>query len=793
MPNFPAIQYLELWKINRYFLTTHIALYSYLFLNVAGVTILIERQHVKLGPEVVLRQYDPLFNHFNQPLVESEDLLSSTIPNEPFQKVVSQRMAKYIASKLDALNSILLEYCANVSITEEGVIVSPTTGNENISTWQDICSTKLNSWLQKLKEAAIEVNPSLVIQINDLVANASNDSDIFIELIDNELLVTGDSNQVDELIKKVQDFQVEEQIETEIVSLEMLQLIYIMKICGEDLQDEYPHIEFTSKPEGGVIEITGKKCNREEFKKALKKQKYFHKEIYSETEYCHFLCTEKGEKLVSDCLKDLESITTFLDPDTEKFYVIGFFKNQVEMVERNIKKRIMKDKISLPCQFERVCQEPSWKKRQNETETLCNVCIMVSPEIQSLSIVGDYSNFHSAKKQIMDYIREECHGKCRILLETGEWKLISEGTLNQEWSSLVSKLHEHNISLQQPNKEDQDPVLLLEGDAKTIQAFEKQIKDLVATVYSSSIIFARPGGAKFFTSDTAKATLIGIEKMEMSCIDVKVKPDKHKFTTKKMQGVCTAYTTEGKAIILIKGDITECSVDVIVNAANGELNHIGGVAAAIVRKGGKIIQEESQQYYLRNGMLNDGEAVLMNQVGNLACQCLIHAVGPKWHNGQKKEHEILKSACVVSLNLAKDFNSVAFPAISAGIYGFPMQKCANCLIESFVFWSKNNAITTLKQIYVVVDSSNAIYAFTEAIKQQLYDPSIPSISANKELKKPTRSRFPSLHRSRKTNNRSGSGFGRSIPNKFIEDLQYASKFINLLSGELLKHSVRLQS
>ena len=753
-----------------------------------------ERRHVKLGPEVVLHKYDPLFNQFNQPLVESEDLLSSTIPNEPFQKFLSQRMAKYIASKLDALNSILLEYCANISVTEEGVIVSPTAGNENISTWQDVCSTKLNSWLQKLKEAAIEINPSLAIQINDLIANASNASDIVFELIINKLYVTGDSNQVDELITKVQDFQAEEQIETETVSLEMLHLIFIMNICGKDLQDEYPHVEFTSKPESGVIEITGKKCNREEFIEVLNKQKYFHKEIYSESEYYNFLCTEKGEKLVSDCITDLESITTFLDPVTEKFYVVGFPKNQVEMVERIIKKRIMKDKVPFPSQFERVCQEPSWKKRQNETETLCNVCITMSPESQCLCIVGDSSNFHSAKTQIVDYIREECHGKCRILLETGQWKLMSEGTLNQKWSGLVSKMYEHNISLQQPNKEDQDPVLLLEGDARTIQEFEKQIKDLVASVYSSSIVFARPGGARFFTSQNAKATLIGIEKMEMSCIDIKVRADKHKFTTKKMQEMCTAHTAEGKAIILIKGDITECSVDVIVNAANGELNHMGGVAAAIVRKGGKIIQEESQQYYLRNGMLNDGEAVLMKQVGNLPCQCIIHAVGPKWKNGQKKEYEILKSACFISLNLAREFHSIAFPAISAGIYGFPMQKCANCLIESFVVWSKNNVTTALKQMYVVVDSSNAIHAFTEAIKQQLQDSATSSISVNKELKKSTRHKVPLLHRSRKTNDRNASGCGRFVPferDTLIEDLQYASKFINLLSGELLKHSVRL--
>ena len=757
----------------------------YFYSLIVGVTALLERQHSKLGPEVSLRKYDPLFDHFNQPLVESEDPLPSpVVPNEPFPKFVSQRMAQYIASKLDTLNSILAEHCANVSVTEGGVIVSPISGNESISTWQDICSTKLNFWLQKLKEATVEINLSLINEIKDLVTNASSDLDISNELIGNELHIVGDRGQVDDLIKKVQDFQIEEQIETETVSLEMLQLVFILNISDKDLHDEYPHIEFMIKLESGVIEITGKKCNREEFKKALKKQKYYHKEIYSETEHYHFLHTEKGEKLVSQCLSGLESITTFLDPDTEKFYVVGYIKSQLEMAERIIRERIKKDKISFPRQFERVCQEPSWIARQNETETLCNVCIIMYPESQNLSIVGDSSNFNSAVTQIKDFIRAECHGKCRIVLETGEWKLINEGILNHKWISLVNKMHEHNISWQQPNKEDNDPVILLEGDAKAIRAFENQIKELVSSVCSSSIVFARPGGAKFFTSDTAKATLIGIEKMKMSCIDVKIKVEKHKFSTKKMQEMCRAKTVEGKTIVLIKGDITECSVDVIVNAANGELNHIGGVAAAVARKGGKIIQEESQQYYLRNGMINDGEAVMMKHVGDLPCQGLIHAVGPRWQNGQRNEHEILRCACIVSLNLAKDFFSIAFPAISAGIFGFPMQKCASCLIESFVCWSKLNATATLKQINVVVDSSNAIYAFTEAMKQHLNDPSISCISTNKELKKSSKYKIPSLSRSRKASVSSASG-------KFVEDLQYANKFITLLSGELLKHSVRL--
>ncbi|MEW5744379.1 MAG: macro domain-containing protein [Nitrospirota bacterium] len=131
----------------------------------------------------------------------------------------------------------------------------------------------------------------------------------------------------------------------------------------------------------------------------------------------------------------------------------------------------------------------------------------------------------------------------------------------------------------------------------------------------------------------------------------------------------------GKRLRLVRGDITERDVDAVVNAANSRLQHGGGVAGAIVRKGGRSIQEESD----RIGFVPVGHAAL-TAAGALPAKYVIHAVGPRM--GEGDEENKLRNAVVSTLTLAseKGFRSVSLPAISSGIFGFPKDRCARILV-----------------------------------------------------------------------------------------------------------------
>ncbi len=142
-----------------------------------------------------------------------------------------------------------------------------------------------------------------------------------------------------------------------------------------------------------------------------------------------------------------------------------------------------------------------------------------------------------------------------------------------------------------------------------------------------------------------------------------------------------------------RGDLTDETVDAIVTAANSHLAHGGGVAGAIVRRGGSVIQEESD----RVAPVPVGHVALTG-AGGLAARAVIHAVGPQM--GEGDEDAKLKSAVWESLNLAarQGFVSLSLPAISSGIFGYPKERCAEVLLDTTLQFLKTHPQTPTREI-----------------------------------------------------------------------------------------------
>ena len=152
-----------------------------------------------------------------------------------------------------------------------------------------------------------------------------------------------------------------------------------------------------------------------------------------------------------------------------------------------------------------------------------------------------------------------------------------------------------------------------------------------------------------------------------------------------------SYTVNGKTLHLMLADITEMQVDAIVNAANEQLILGGGVAGAIRTKGGPEIQEACN----RIGGTFVGGAVITT-AGNLPAKHVIHAVGPRM--GEGEEDLKLRNATRNSLDVAEknQLESIAFPAISTGIFGFPLERCAKIMMdEVFKFLVGDNKLNNI--------------------------------------------------------------------------------------------------
>lgn len=164
---------------------------------------------------------------------------------------------------------------------------------------------------------------------------------------------------------------------------------------------------------------------------------------------------------------------------------------------------------------------------------------------------------------------------------------------------------------------------------------------------------------------------------------------------------------------LTKGDITDLDTDAIVNAANTALQLGGGVAGAIRRKGGPNIQEECNKI----GGIHVGGAVITTG-GNLRAKYVIHAVGPR--HGEEHEDEKLKDATLNSLILADKNNlkSMAFPAISTGIFGFPKDRCATIMLSTTIAYLEGP--TKLERVVYCLYDQNTFEIFKRTLQSLMH-------------------------------------------------------------------------
>ncbi|XP_059018807.1 protein mono-ADP-ribosyltransferase PARP9 isoform X2 [Mustela lutreola] len=175
----------------------------------------------------------------------------------------------------------------------------------------------------------------------------------------------------------------------------------------------------------------------------------------------------------------------------------------------------------------------------------------------------------------------------------------------------------------------------------------------------------------------------------------------------------------GLELSVWKDDLTRHAVDAVVNAANGDLIHGGGLAQALVKAGGSEIQEESRRLVSRFGKIPTGE-ITTTKAGRLPCKLIIHAVGPRWI---AKDYQTctykLQKAIINILNYVTFYNpdieTVAIPALSSGIFQFPLDLCTEIIVKTIsLYYQGKQLATNLKEIHLVSNEHPTVVAFKNA-------------------------------------------------------------------------------
>ena len=174
--------------------------------------------------------------------------------------------------------------------------------------------------------------------------------------------------------------------------------------------------------------------------------------------------------------------------------------------------------------------------------------------------------------------------------------------------------------------------------------------------------------------------------------------------------------TAGQLLQIVQGDITTEEVDAIVNAANEHLAHGGGVAWAILKKGGSKIQEESDAWVRKHGLVSHAHPAWTSG-GNLPAKYVIHAVGPVWGETADDDKN-LADAVKGSLQAAGELKceTVSMPAISTGIFGFPKDRAAGIIFKTIRTYFEQNQKSHLRQVRIVLFDQPTIDVFQSVWK-----------------------------------------------------------------------------
>ena len=498
------------------------------------------------------------------------------------------------------------------------------------------------------------------------------------------------------------------------IKLSGLDYEFATQVVLEKLKTEFPNLNIVQDIDTCGLKLSGSIAKVEMFKEQLKKAiqncKYVNVNLPSQ-----YTSTTKGQADLKDYIKKASS---------QIIIGIYFYQNkqgeyQVNLLCRSddlqVTKKVASDLMRLITTYS-VPFSASFLLVRNELPDFLSHCdslqsskrLLVIPGDKLITLFGFKDDLDYAIKMLTDYI--ESKGKLRIDVVIGEamYKLFNR-YMTSKWNSLLDKGRQFNVKIE-VNPEVHPLCASLFGDRVNVNAIMASLEQLKAAVRTHVLTVSRPGTHEYFSSDKGITYLSGIEARAKVAIEVSVAGSESEDTTRddfgsediKIKGEtkCTGFIGRIEVSVCI-GDITEYNVDVIVNAANERLEHDGGVACAISKKGGQVIQEESRQHVRRFGKVDTGDAWLTTNTGNLPCKALVHAVGPTWKGGFLGEEALLYKACKASLFKSKSYRSIVFPAISSGIYGFPIDKCANTMFRATMDYAKAFSDSPLQKVIFI--------------------------------------------------------------------------------------------
>ncbi|XP_054828835.1 protein mono-ADP-ribosyltransferase PARP14-like isoform X2 [Eublepharis macularius] len=498
-------------------------------------------------------------------------------------------------------------------------------------------------------------------------------------------------------------------------------------LLEENVYKKNPDLKLCYDSSAKLLRLRG--INTEVYKMKSAMLEWLHKmeekQVNIHTSIFQFL-QHANSKKVSMKIFGANKINASYELAPDSAVLIGYSPEILWKAEEQMKKDLDHRQIILQDQgilnkreWKELTRELQRKHNSSEEAIIIDDCLIRGQEEGKVTIAGYTKAVADVYQALSEFVGRNTHMAKEISAKYVAVVKFLEKEKGEVWGSLRKKGVKIEFGPQAKRKS-----IILNGSKAEVPDAVAKVQQLLSSVHSLSVVIDKPGAKSFFKS--REHYYITEAKQLFGCL-IRLQED-GEDTAGSLAKIGHPHSEiklkDGVVITVRKGDLTHYPVDVVVNASNEDLKHIGGLAEALLRAAGPAMQRECDELVRKYGRLKPGRAVISG-AGDLPCKQIIHAVGPRWKHEERDQCTLqLKKAVKESLHLAETYNhrSIAIPAISSGIFGFPLRKCAHSIVtaikESLEESSESGCV---KKICLVDVSDNTIQAFSDALNEVFRD------------------------------------------------------------------------
>uniref|UniRef100_A0A6P8QZ94 Poly [ADP-ribose] polymerase n=1 Tax=Geotrypetes seraphini TaxID=260995 RepID=A0A6P8QZ94_GEOSA len=623
-----------------------------------------------------------------------------------------------------------------------------------VRTWPDQVGTQLSSIMSNYSSIEYKVKSVVWEAVKQKVKNAISVAILIIpDLVNGKVVLTGSLDDIQRSNQKVAELienatkEIERQSQSKKMLMDLGMATYAI-LRSENLEENlhvfFPELKISYDAPSKKICLYGLPAEVYGAKSEIleKKQNFVQKTVDLDSHVVQFLQEVDNEEFSYSLFINNKIHVVYKIPG-EKVVLMGSTHGVLVTAENKLKQSVICKCINT--EGSTAIQKKEWKDLTSRLmKTFNSVTKTVVVECSRglanrVVVVGCCEAVNEVYQQASDFIEKNTIIEKKIPTKSQAVVLFMKDAKAPLWTETTRKGVKTVFNTQNGRRH-----INLCGPRADVLDITLRIQRALASLHTETLTINKPGAKKFFLS--VEDVYVLAAKTKFNCL-LRLQKEGEEFGDDDDEGeemnygqsCCKVWLRGGVEVAIHKGDLSQHQADVVVNASNEDLKHIGGLAAALLNASGPKLQKDCDRIIQNQGKLKPGEAVI-TEAGNLACKQVIHAVGPRWHDFSPEQCEFLLNKVVKeSLRLAElnNHQSIAIPAISSGIFGFPLNLCVEIIALSIREYIEGfEGKDVLQQIHLVDNSEKTIQAFKAAVQMVFKHKVMQNIALETSLPKP---------------------------------------------------------